>query len=170
MAVGQNRLTPSWGWEREPSVVVLKAWVGFLLGPLQVLTHTWTRWNNPVKGKHRWNIFNHAALYQPFGYGFETPNTLSRKMQKDWPLLLGLVFKNVFSFVFDLFPFVFFFFPGEFLFALPPLVDGRVCDLGAGTGRSAAAVAMAYPQAQLTLIDPDEDWLLNQLQRNVLVL
>ncbi|CAE7807839.1 unnamed protein product [Symbiodinium sp. CCMP2592] len=44
----------------------------------------------------------------------------------------------------------------EFVYALPPLSGKRVVDLGAGTGRSAAAVAAAYPRAHFTLIDPDE--------------
>ncbi|CAE7558321.1 unnamed protein product [Symbiodinium natans] len=44
----------------------------------------------------------------------------------------------------------------EFVYALPPLSGKRVVDVGAGTGRSAAAVAAAYPRAHLTLIDPDE--------------
>ena len=42
------------------------------------------------------------------------------------------------------------------MYALPPLSGKRVVDLGAGTGRSAAAVAAAYPRAHFTLIDPDE--------------
>ncbi|CAJ1331461.1 unnamed protein product [Effrenium voratum] len=44
----------------------------------------------------------------------------------------------------------------EFVYALPPLSGKSVVDIGAGTGRSAAAVAAAYPKARLTLIDPDE--------------
>eukprot|EP00913_Durusdinium_trenchii_P027252 g25567.t1 len=45
----------------------------------------------------------------------------------------------------------------EFIFALPPLgASHRVCDLGCGTGRSAAALQAAYPMARLTLVDPDE--------------
>ena len=46
---------------------------------------------------------------------------------------------------------------GELIYALPPLKDLRVADLGAGTGRSGAALATAYPSIRLTLIDPDEE-------------
>jgi predicted RNA methylase len=42
------------------------------------------------------------------------------------------------------------------IYALPPLKDLRVADLGAGTGRSAQALLAAYPSIHLTLIEPDE--------------
>lgn len=43
----------------------------------------------------------------------------------------------------------------QLVWALPPLSTGRVADIGAGTGRSALAIAAAYPQAEITLLDAD---------------
>eukprot|EP00435_Cladocopium_sp_Y103_P006086 s2457_g1.t4 len=53
----------------------------------------------------------------------------------------------------------------ELIYALPPLKNLRVADLGAGTGRSAAALVAAYPSIQLTLIEPDEGRLKVALQK-----
>eukprot|EP00434_Breviolum_minutum_P040529 symbB.v1.2.036014.t1/scaffold4986.1/size32096/1 len=53
----------------------------------------------------------------------------------------------------------------ELIYALPPLKDLRVADLGAGTGRSGAALATAYPSIRLTLIDPDEGRLRMAVQK-----
>lgn len=43
----------------------------------------------------------------------------------------------------------------ELIYALPPLQDGEIADIGAGTGRSALAMLSAYPRVQLTLLDAD---------------
>jgi len=45
----------------------------------------------------------------------------------------------------------------EIVFALPPLSGALVADLGSGSGRCAQAIAEAYPQAKITLIDADEE-------------
>lgn len=45
----------------------------------------------------------------------------------------------------------------EIVWALPPLSGCRVADLGSGTGRSALAIAAAYPTADLTLLDVDKE-------------
>lgn len=45
----------------------------------------------------------------------------------------------------------------ELILALPPLGRGSlVCDLGAGTGRSAVGILSAYPEAAVVMIDADE--------------
>ena len=38
----------------------------------------------------------------------------------------------------------------ELVFALPPLEDGKVCDLASGNGNAAVKVKAAYPR-QLTI-------------------
>eukprot|EP00928_Gymnodinium_smaydae_P054738 TRINITY_DN38470_c0_g1_i1.p1 TRINITY_DN38470_c0_g1~~TRINITY_DN38470_c0_g1_i1.p1 ORF type:complete len:291 (+),score=40.34 TRINITY_DN38470_c0_g1_i1:47-874(+) len=43
----------------------------------------------------------------------------------------------------------------ELVLSLPPCSGKRVLDYGAGAGRSALAVAAAYPSARLTLLDSD---------------
>jgi len=45
----------------------------------------------------------------------------------------------------------------ETIWALPPLSGKRVADIAAGTGRSALAMAEAYPLAELTLLEVDEE-------------
>ena len=45
----------------------------------------------------------------------------------------------------------------ELIYALPPLQDGKIADVCAGTGRSALAVLAAYPRVKLTLLDADAE-------------
>ena len=45
----------------------------------------------------------------------------------------------------------------ELVYALPPLQNGKIADVGAGSGRSALALLSAYPRVQLTLLDADAE-------------
>jgi len=41
----------------------------------------------------------------------------------------------------------------ELVFALPPLSDGRVCDLAAGNGNAAVKIKVAYPRVAMSVVE-----------------
>jgi len=44
----------------------------------------------------------------------------------------------------------------ELVFALPPLKDGRVCDLASGNGNAAIKIKAAYPRITLAVVEKEE--------------